>query len=216
MTQTQLTVLWQSVDPARLRASKLSTAFVTSLTLSNSFSVILSGSICMQLSHAFPKMSCIPPQCPASPHCVGMSGVWLFALFCSRHRSHWFDWVVDGLVTTTVQMQSSLVVGSMLFFLDPSLLALPHLLYPLPPTPTHNHTHTHTHTQQLMLSLRSDTSFKSFLDCVQSRPSSKGMLLEELLATPLKRVSSAPMCGWGDGGGGGIGQINLEIWGSRS
>jgi len=48
----------------------------------------------------------------------------------------------------------------------------------------------HTHALDLMLSLRSDTSFKSFLDCVQSRPSSKGMLLEELLATPLKRTSS--------------------------
>ena len=72
--------------------------------------------------------------------------------------------------------------------------SLPHSLFPSLP---HSLTLTFTSSLQLMLSLQSEPSFKSFLDHIQARPSSQGMFLEELLVTPLKRVGSA--CGWCEG-----------------
>ena len=85
----------------------------------------------------------------------------------------------------------------------PLIPSSPHLLtpsspHPLTPSPPHLLTPSPlTFPLQLMLTLRSESSFKSFLDHVQARPSSQGMFLEELLVTPLKRVGSA--CQWGRG-----------------
>ena len=75
----------------------------------------------------------------------------------------------------------------------------PHFLIPhsLIPSSPHFLTLTFTSSLQLMLSLQSEPSFKSFLDHLQARPSSQGMFLEELLVTPLKRVGIA--CGWCEG-----------------